>query len=132
MPGIRIDAHFGGQRPVGPCPLGGRWRKLRWQLVRCSSCEHLFDDLAQTPGLKVGKLADKNHVDQVLGPGSGVAPPVAAGIRMELFGQVLLERSGWDMGRLDSGEVEKIRSGQLLGWLEVSLLDTDVDQELLE
>jgi hypothetical protein len=31
-----------------------------------------------------------------------------------------------------AGSIEKVRGGQLLGWLEVSLLYTDVDQELLE
>jgi chromosome segregation and condensation protein ScpB len=60
-PGIWIHPYFGGQCPVGPCPLGGRWRKLRRQLMRRSCCEHLFDDLAQTPRPKVGKLADKNR-----------------------------------------------------------------------
>jgi hypothetical protein len=100
--------------------------------MRRSCREHLFDDLAQTPRSKVGKLADKNHVDQVLRPGAGVAPPVATGIGVELFGQVLLERSGWDVSRLDSSEVEKVRSDQLLGWLKVSLVYTDVDQKLLE
>jgi hypothetical protein len=51
---------------------------------------------------------------------------------VELFGQVLLEWCGWDVGRLDSSKVEKVRGRQFLGWLEVSLLDTNVDQELVE
>ena len=70
--------------------------------------------------VEVGELAHQDDVDEVLRARARLVAAVSAGVRVQLFGDVLFEGKSWDLDWVDVGECQEVRRRErvvLTGWV---------------
>jgi hypothetical protein len=113
-------------------PLGGRRRQGCRLRVGAAEREDRVDLTTQDGGVEVRELGDQREVDQILWAGARAPALVSAGVGVELFCDLQLQRDGVDLDRLDPRKAEEVLGVQGLGLQRVIGPEADVEQERLE
>jgi hypothetical protein len=100
--------------------------------VSVAQGEDRLDLPADGGGIGARDLGYQREVDQILGASAGTPTLVDAGVGVELFRNLQLERDGVDFDGLDPCKAEEILGTQSVGGQGVVVSETDIEQERLK
>lgn len=109
------EPDLASQHCVRPCPRRRRWRHGVWEWLADALLEGGDERLTEALGVDFGQLSDQHEVDEILDSGAlPLVGPKAAGVGVELLGNVLLERNDRQLQRRDVSELQRIRADKRL------------------